>query len=154
MRVWGIASYDAGLDLERRRVLARIEDRHGSLADAPARQRELYRLIAAAAGIDVDETPTPIAGETTEPVALAPTPAARRPAPERAPRSRHRRQSTRVPDVDLKVVGRVRQAVDALGVPLAEARRDEVLAVMRTTPEGGVHATKVGDALRYLKENP
>jgi hypothetical protein len=59
-----------------------------------------------------------------------------------------------VPDVDLDVVGRVRQAVGALGVPLAEARRDEVLAAMRTTPEGGCNANKVTAALRHLKENP
>lgn len=64
MRVWGISSYEAGLDLERRRALARLIDRYGSLKKAPARKRELYRLIAAASGID-DEEERPATAQAT-----------------------------------------------------------------------------------------
>jgi hypothetical protein len=83
MRVWGITSYAAGLDLERRRVLARIVDRHGSLGEAPARRRELYRLISAAAGIDPDaevtNEPEPEPAEVAD--SPAPQPVARRRTP-------------------------------------------------------------------------
>lgn len=112
MRVWGITSYAEALELERRRVLARLIDRHGSLRDAPARKRELYRLIAAAAGIDVDEAPPEAAATPVDPGPEAPSPAPRRAAPTRKV-SKRRRGPTRPPATDDELV--------AIAVELAAA---------------------------------
>jgi hypothetical protein len=155
MSVWGITSYEAGLDLERRRVLARIEDRHGCLAGAPARQRELYRLIAAAAGIDVDDSP-----ETAEAAATpvdsglpASSPVARRPAQPRRPRRGHRRAERPI-SADPEVVALVHAACTEMGADPQNTSRDVVLKHMRRDGRSAPHATKVGAALRQLRENP
>jgi hypothetical protein len=146
MRVWGIASYAEALELERRRVLARLIDRHGSLADAPARKRELYRLIAAAAGIDVDEPPPEVAAPPVEPG----LPAAR-PAPARKARAR-RRAPTREPlsDEDLATTAAELAKADP-GVlsgwrPMAEALRAKGHGL------GTDRARRVLELARRLKE--
>lgn len=152
MSVWGIVSYESGLDLERRRVLARIEDRHGSLTGAPARQRELYRLIAAAAGIDLDTAP-PVAELAPAPATPARTASPRQPGPARRPRTRHPRPSTRAVDVDLDLVARIRTAAETEGIVPADRSQRAWLDHLRNQPQGGAHWSKVAAALRHLEEH-
>jgi hypothetical protein len=128
MRVWGITSYAEALDLERRRFLARLTDRHGSLAAAPARKRELYRIIAAAAGIDVDEQEEEPTGPAPVEVTEAPErPRVTRPAPAKRPPARRPATKAALTDDELAAVACRLAAADP-GVlsswkPLAEALR-------------------------------
>ncbi len=90
----------------------------------------------------VDATPE-AAPERPAPAALAAVPApVRRPAPARAP-------AKPASDVDPAVLAKVRTALEEMDVPAADATRDAVLKHLRP---GAPHATKVGAALRHLKE--
>jgi hypothetical protein len=99
--------------------------------------------------LEVDAEPedaTPAADEPA--VALATVTAVRRPA---APKPTPTKKSTT--GLDLKVVAKVRTALAEMGVTATDAKRDDVLAHLR---RGGPapHVSKVGPALRHLRENP
>lgn len=81
--------------------------------------------------------------------APAPTDAPRR---KREPRPTVRRQARQV-EADPTVVKKVRAAVHELEVPLDQVTRDDLLKHMRRHGPAP-HATKVGAALRHLKEQP
>jgi hypothetical protein len=99
--------------------------------------------------LEVDAEPedaTPAADEPA--VALATVTAVRRPA---APKPTPTKKSTA--GLDLEVVAKVRTALAEMGVAATDAKRDDVLAHLR---RGGPapHVSKVGPALRHLRENP
>lgn len=103
---------------------------------------------------EVDAEPEPATPavpelEQAEPtVALASVTAVRRPVTRR-PASAKKATAAGEPDPD--VVAKVRTALDEMGVPAADATRDQILEHLRP---GAPHATKVGAALRHLKEQP
>lgn len=162
-----VATYSDALVLDGQIAALRLESKGW---DACPREKVLYQALTGQeipvtiewppSGVQLAARTAPVPAiaepalelQPAESVPPAPPAITRRPTQPRKPRSRHRRQSARVPDVDLDVVGRVRQAVDTLGVPVVDATRDQVLEHLRATPEGGVHATKVGAALRHLRE--
>lgn len=57
MKVWQITSYNAALAMEAERMLNRMLDRYQRLEDAPARKRQLLRVLCHRAGIDPAEIP-------------------------------------------------------------------------------------------------
>jgi hypothetical protein len=140
MRVWGIVSYAEALELERRRVLARIEDQYGSLAEAPARRRELYRLIAAAAGLDVDEAET-----------VGVEPAAASPAPARRSARKVSARKTAATDEDLAAVAVALAAKDPAVLGGWKAMADALRAKGHRL--GTARARTVLDLARASKEN-
>jgi hypothetical protein len=97
---------------------------------------------------DIDdraEDATPLEHEPS--VALATVTPVRRSSPKsKAPT---RRSSTSKVDVDPDVLARVEKALAEMGVAATEATRDQILEHLRP---GAPHATKVGAALRHLKE--
>lgn len=104
------------------------------------------------AHVEVDVVLEPAAPETAEPertVAFAPAaPAVRRAA---APKPTPPKRATT--DVDPEVVKRVRVALAEMGVVAVDTNRQDVLAHMRLSGPAP-HVSKVGPALRHLKENP
>ncbi len=73
-----------------------------------------------------------------------------RPGRKREPRpATRRRPAARPAEADPAVVEKVRAAVADLGVPLDQVTRDQILKHLRP---GAPHATKVGAALKSLKE--
>jgi hypothetical protein len=107
--------------------------------------------VTPVAHLEVDVEPVVATPEVElaplEPVALATfSPAARRPA-------KPTRKTTvkASPDPDPDVVERVSKALAEMGVTAPETNRDAVLAHMRESGPAP-HASKVGAALRHLKE--
>jgi hypothetical protein len=112
----------------------------------------LWRPSAVGASVEVGSSGHRVAVEHPDlaTTILAPV-TLERPARKRAPRPTHRR-SARRPEADPDAVKKVERAVAGIGRPLAEIDRDDVMEWMRANEIPGRHVSKVGPALRHLKE--
>jgi hypothetical protein len=111
----------------------------------------LWRPASAGASVEVASSGHRVAVEQPElaTTALAPV-TLERPARKRAPRPTQRRSARQV-EADPDVVVKVRAAVAELDEPLEQVTRDRILKHLRRHGPAP-HATKVGAALKLLKE--